>query len=476
MRNIKLIAIIAFVFTISSCDDELDLAPISDLTNGNYYQTEAHIDAAVAGMYNGMRDLYTITKPWLVQAASDNVSLTNLGDDDDERWISQFITTTGNGAVLRYWEDAYGAIYRCNNVIDRVSEVDFISDEKKDKIIAEAKFLRALIYFDLVRIFGGVPLMTEVIPIEDTYQKKRATVEEVWSQVKTDLNDAIASLPETDAGGHATKYAAYGILADVHLNLAEFEEAKSNIDKVIQSGKYELFEDFADVYDEANNNGPHSIFAIQFLNQAGQGNPYPTRNAPKNVSEEDWPFAGGDNELMPSAELWNLYTENDVRRDLTMKDSFTDGRQGIVYTNRYWQVKHGISNNPSAVNTWGINQIVMRYAEALLISAEAENQLGNTSVAVDRVNMIRNRAGLDDFESSSQQAIQDEIYLQRRLELAFEDERWFDIQRSGKAAQILADFTAGTAYSYSDTYALFPIPQNEIGKVGTDILAQNPGY
>ena len=129
-----------------------------------------------------------------------------------------------------------------------------------------------------------------------------------------------------------------------------------------------------------------------------------------------------------------------------------------------------------AQNVWGINHIVMRYAEALLISAEVENQLGNSTRAVELINMIRSRAGLADFVSADQAAIHDEVYLQRRLELAFENERWFDIIRSGKASQILGDFTAGTAYSFSDTYLLFPIPAIEIGKVGSDVMTQNSGY
>lgn len=476
MKIYKLILISAIVTALFSCEDKLDLAPISELTTGNFYQTEAHMEAAVTAMYNGMRRLYSYEKPYMAQSASDNTSLFYLSYNEGETGITQFKTTTENFVVLDYWQRAFRAIYRCNIVLEKIEGVEFTDQADKDRFIAEAKFLRALIYFDMVRFFGGVPLMTEIIPLEETYKVGRASKEDVWAQVKADLNDAVSALPETDKSGRATKYSALGILADVHLNLAEYADAKAAIDQVIGSGNYSLHDDWAEVYKDGNNNGKHSIFAIQFLNQTGEGNPYPTRHVPKFISVDQWPFAGSGRDLTPSENLWLAFEDGDLRRDLTLKNSWIDGRDGSLHEDSYWQCKHGINNTPYAFQCWGINHIVMRYAEALLISAECENELGNGGKAVQIINQIRSRAGLDDFSSSDKNAIWEEIFTQRRLELAFENERWFDIQRSGKAKKILDAFTSGTAYSYSDTYALFPIPQVEIGKVGKNVLSQNPGY
>lgn len=476
MKKYRLIFMSLLIVSSLSCEDKLDLAPISELTTGNFYQTEAHIEEAVAGMYNNTRGLFTVDKPYMAQAPSDNTSQLYLSYNEGETGITQYKTTTENFVVLDYWEEAYQTILRCNIVIEKSEEVEFADPATKERYIGEAKFLRGLIYFDMVRFFGGVPLITELLPLEETYLIGRSTKEEVWNLVKTDLTQAAAVLPETDNGGRATKYSALGILADVHLNLGEHSEAKTAIDQVIGSDNYALFDDFADVYKDGNNNGKHSIFSIQFLNQAGEGNPYPTRHVPKFIDTDQWPFAGTGRDLTPSEDLWFAFGDVDLRRDLTMKNSWIDGQDGTLNEDSYWQCKHGINNTPFAFQVWGINHIVMRYAEALLISAEVENILGASGKAVAIINQIRNRAGLPDFVSSDQNAIHDEIYQQRRFELAFENERWFDIQRSGKAAAMLAPFTEGTVYSYSDTYALFPIPQVEIGKVGSDVLAQNPGY
>ncbi|MCK5370085.1 MAG: RagB/SusD family nutrient uptake outer membrane protein, partial [Cyclobacteriaceae bacterium] len=311
----------------------------------------------------------------------------------------------------------------------------------------------------------------------------RSPASEIWSFIKSDLNDAIAGLPEeVDGSGEANKWSALGILADVHLNLGEYSDCKTAIDQVINSEKFELFDNFADVYMDANNNGKHSIFAIQFLNQTGEGNPLPTNQAPKFIDASVWPFAGvgGADQLIPSQQIWDLYDSiNDVRRDLSMADQWLDGRDGFVH-DELWQLKHGINNQPFAFRVWGINHFVMRYAEALLISAEVENQLDNPARAVELVNMIRSRAKLLDFSSTDKAEIHQEVILQRRLELAFENERWFDIKRQPNYVEIINEFIYYTGtpegISWNDTYLLYPIPILEISKVGPDILTQNPGY
>lgn len=483
MRTIY-ISLISLVFVaFTSCEDKLDLKPISDLTTGNFYQTQDHMEAAVAAMYNGLRILYTEDKTLMAQCPSDNISLFYLGYDEGPQGITQYKTTTSNFVVLDYWENAFQAVLRANVVIDRAAEVEYEDPEVKTEHIAAAKFVRALIYFDLVRFFGDVPMMTEPLPLEEYYEITRSPASEIWSFIKSDLNEAIAGLPEeVDGSGEANKWSALGILADVHLNLGEYSDSKTAIDQVINSEKFELFDNFADVYMDGNNNGKHSIFAIQFLNQTGEGNPLPTSQAPKFIDASVWPFAGqgGANQLVPSQQIWDLYDSiNDVRQDLSMADQWLDGRDGFIH-DEIWQLKHGINNVPFAYRVWGINHIVMRYAEALLISAEVENQLGNGARAVELVNMIRNRAKLLDFSSADKAEIHQEVILQRRLELAFENERWFDMKRQPNYAEIIDEFINYTGtpegISWNDTYLLYPIPILEISKVGPEILSQNPGY
>jgi len=482
MKTTYILLITLVIVAFTSCEDTLDLKPISDLTTGNFYQTQTHMEGAVAAMYNGIRRVYTEDKTLMAQCPSDNISLFYLGYDEGPRGITQYKTTTSNFVVLDYWERAFQAIYRANLVINKAEGVEYEEEEVKTLHIAEAKFVRALIYFDMVRFFGGVPLMTEPLPLEEYYDITRSSAADVWSMVKSDLNDAIAGLPEeVDGSGRANKWSALGILADVHLNLGEYSDSKAAIDQVIGSGNFDLHADFADVFNDGNNNGMHSIFAIQFLAQTDEGNPMPTNQAPKFIDESVWLYAGrgGADQLVPSEQLWDTYDSIDVRRDLSLRNQWLDGRDGFVH-DELWQVKHGISNTPYAFATWGINHIVMRYAEALLISAEVENQLGNGAAAVTLINQIRTRAGLPDFASGDQAAIHDEVMLQRRLELAFENERWFDIKRSGKHGELLDAFInylgPPEGISWNDQYLLSPIPILEIKKVGEDVLVQNDGY
>lgn len=481
MKIFKFILISLIFVEFYSCEDYLDLKPISQLTSANYYQTEDHMETAVAAMYNGMRGLFTNQKVLITEAPSDDISLFYDDYPEGQLGISQFTTTANNSVASNYWNKAYNTIYRCNIVIEKAKGAEYNSEDTKNRHIAEVKFIRALIYFDMIRLFGGVPLMTEILPIEDYYKIGRASKEEVWAQIKADLTEAAAVLPEPGYDGRATKYSALGILADVHLNLGEYSESKAAIDQVINSGKYQLQADFADVMKEKNNNGKHSIFAIQFLNQSGEGNYLPLNDGARDISISDWPYGEGGpgRHVTPSKQIWDLYDTADLRRDLTLRDSFTDVN-GSVINDYYWIVKRGINNTPfSSTGECGLNHIVMRYAEALLISAEVENQLGNGARAVELINMIRSRAGLADFASTDQAAIHEEVYMQRRLELAFEQERWFDIIRSGKATEILTEFInyVGTPkYVFTDKNLLFPIPEIEIEKVGSDILSQNPGY
>ena len=494
MKRIHYILISLIIVGFSSCDDMLDLRPISNQTTGNFYQTQAHMESAVTAMYNGLRDYHTHDKFRMAMCPADNIEVGGAGYDEGPGGITKYITLSSNFVVLDYWQEAYAAIHRCNVVLERVDEVEYDDPDLKTQHIAEARFVRGLIYYDLVRFFEGVPLVTESLPLEQYYEIPRSTEDEIWDFAQQDLEFAVANLPAAvDGSGRANKFAALGILADLHLNRNQnYAAAKAAIDQVIPN--YELFPDFADVWKDANNNGAHSIFAVQFLGQTGEGNPLPTAIVPKFIWEEMWLYAGqgGENNLQPSQEFWDSWDPNDVRRDLSMKDWYFDGRDPIdpdlghpadtIY--EFWVVKYGINNTPYAFREWGINHIVMRTAEALLIKAECENELGNPAEAVTLINQIRNRAGLSDFSSNDKQEIRAEIFAQRRFELCFENERWFDLQRwdalePGKMDEILnafVNYRGASSYNWDPKYRLYPIPITEIAKVPTGVLTQNPGF
>ncbi len=494
MKRIYYILLSLVIIGFNSCNDMLDMRPISEQTTGNFYQTQAHMESAVAAMYNGLRDYHTQDKFRLAMCPSDNIEVGGAGYDEGPGGITKYITLSSNFVVLDYWQEAYSSIHRCNVVMERADGVEYDDTDLKTQHIAEARFIRGLIYYDLVRFFAGVPLITESRALEEYYQIPRSSEEEIWNFAQLELEYAAANLPaEINGSGRANKFAALGILADLHLNRNQnYSAAKAAIDQVIPN--YELFADFADVWDDGNNNGAHSIFAVQFLGQTGEGNPLPTAIVPKFIWEGMWLYAGqgGENNLQPSQEFWDSWDPNDVRRDLSMSNWYFDGRDPIdpdlghpadtIYEN--WVLKYGINNTPYAFREWGINHIVMRTAEALLIKAECENELENPAEAVTLINQIRTRAELSDFSSNDKQAIREEIFAQRRFELCFENERWFDLQRwdalePGKMDAILnafVNYRGASSYNWEAKYRLYPIPITEIVKVPEGVLTQNPGF
>ena len=494
MKRIYYILLSLVIIGFNSCDDMLDLRPISEQTTGNFYENQAHMESAVAAMYNGLRDYHTDDKYRMAMCPADNIEVDGAGYDEGPGGITKYITLSSNFVILDYWQEAYSSIHRCNVVIERAEGVEYDDTDLKTQHIAEARFVRGLIYYDLVRFFAGVPLITESLPLEQYYEIPRSTADDIWNFAQQDLEFAAANLPaEIDGSGRANKFAALGILADLHLNRnQDYAAAKAAIDQVIPN--YELFADYADVWDDANNNKAHSIFAVQYLGQTSEGNPLPTAIVPKFIWEGMWLYAGqgGAQNLTPSQEFWDSWDPNDVRRDLSMSDWYFDGRDPIdpdlghpadtIY--EFWVVKFGINNTPFAFREWGINHIVMRTAEALLMKAECENELGNPDVAVTLINQIRTRAGLSDFSSNDQQEIREEIFAQRRFELCFEDERWFDLQRwdalePGKMDEILnafVNYRGPSSYNWDPKYRLYPIPIVEIAKVSEGVLTQNPGF
>lgn len=495
MKTIYYILIALVIVGFNSCDEMLDLKPISDQTTGNFYQNQDHMEQAVAAMYNGLRPYYTQQRSRMTRAPSDNVEIGGLGYDEGGGGITKYITTTSNFVVLDTWQDAFAALYRANVVLDKAESAEYEDEAVKARHIAEARFVRGVLYLDMVRFYKGVPIMEEPLPLEEYYGIKRATEDETWDFALANLDYAVDNLPtEVDGSGRANKWAALAHRAELKMDRnLDYAGALADIDQIIGSRNYELLPEFADVWDDANNNGLHSIWAIQFLAQTGEGNPMPTQVVPKFIWEEMWLYAGqgGEHGTTVSEELYDTYDSTDLRRDLTVWDWWIDGRDmDTIY--EFWPVKHGISNTPFAYQTWGINHLVTRYADILLMKAECENELGNTAAALPLINQIRSRAGLADFASDDKQATREEIFLQRRLELAFEEERWFDLLRwdklePGKMTEILDAFVDyiwikngsqgdPPVWKWDERYKLYPIPILEIAKVGADILEQNPGY
>ncbi|MCU0345491.1 MAG: RagB/SusD family nutrient uptake outer membrane protein [Saprospiraceae bacterium] len=411
----------------------------------------------------------------------------DLGADKDQMDALSYTPTSLSPAEV--WEANYTGIGRCNQAIDKVTN-DFkgvIDQALADRLVGEAKFLRAYYYFNLVRIFGAVPKFDRVYTSDETaliYEDyTRVPVEEIYALIEADLTDAVAKLPlksayEAKDLGRATKGSAQGLLAKVYMYQKKWNESLAAANDVINSGEYSLEPDYALIWRQSTEHGAESLFEVEGQNGGegwGIGGYFVCQGARGGVSGG----FGGWGFNTPTVDLENAYESGDVRKDATIYragQTLWDGAQvdAGVANPRYNYKAYASQTQEINYSDWwsGKNIRVLRYAEILLIKAEAANELGNSGEAVAALNLVRNRAGLADTNASSQDDLRDAIWRERRVELAMEHDRFFDLVRQGRAGQVLRahgkDFVDGK-------HELFPIPQRQIDLSG-GVLKQNPGY
>jgi len=350
----------------------------------------------------------------------------------------------------------------------------------KDRYIGEAKFLRAYFYFNLVRVFGGVPKIDRVLESQADIDAAsvRASSAEIYSFIESDLTDAAAKLPvliPSAENGRVSKGAAQALLAKVYLYQQKWALAKTMADAVI-AGPYSLLADYALIWREVGEFSSESIWEVNCIgttpNKGLQG--YFVTQAPRGAGGLGWGFN------TPTLDLVNAYEPGDQRKAATIIFSGQTLWDGFVVSalapNPRYNYKSYISKIMESFNgeDWETNKNlrVLRLGEIFLIKAESENELGNIGPAQGALNMIRNRAGLANTTANTQVLLRDAIRRERRVEMAFEHDRMFDLRRTGRAAAVLN--AHGKPYT-SPKHDLFPIPQNQINLSGGR-LVQNPGY
>lgn len=376
------------------------------------------------------------------------------------------------------WKGRYDGIYRANNALFYLEQLT-IDETLKNRLIGEVKFLRALFYFDLVRCFGGVPLVVSKIDINDTQTINevvfvRRSKEETYALIEADLTDAINRLPlksqySPNDLGRATKGAAQALLAKAYLYQQKWQPAFDMSGEVINSNQYSLLADYAKVWREQGENGTESIYEVQASLTNGLRD-YTNVQGPRGTPDLGWGFN------TPSVSLVNSYEAGDLRKAATVMfvpstlwDGFTapNSWTNPRYNYKAYQSSIAESWNGDKGNT-AKNLRILKFSDILLIRAEAASHLGFNDEAKDRVNQIRVRAGLAQLSSVTLPIILNE----RRWEMAMEHDRWFDLVRTGNAVSAMAlngkTFVVGK-------HELFPIPSDQIIASGGR-LTQNPGY
>ncbi|WP_461128237.1 RagB/SusD family nutrient uptake outer membrane protein [Spirosoma aerophilum] len=511
-RHYILISALLLGLTVGCNESRLDQLNPNAVTTDSYFKTDIQIRSATNGIYAALQSTNLVAREWFFthDLRSDDVA---SGGGQLETPRNQLLTgvhDTGNSLVSSVWTGDYRVIHRANVVIDKAAaSAATLTPAVSNQAVAEAKFLRAWSYFDLVSLWGGVPLYKTYVT-SLAASAPRSPEADVYAFIVSDLKAAQDALPATyDASnqGRATKGAAQMLLARVYMQQGDFANAKTELQKIISSGLYQLVDEYNDNFTEEGEFNKESIWEVNFLPSGGSfnwnGDADGASAGEETVRTQEYSGIGWRN-IIPSNSLLaefektskgdtktdpryakSVYTTGDkYNRDQNVLtdaqqngfSSMVDGKEQKVSWRKFTLMyKAGVST------TGGINQRIMRYAETLLAMAECENELGNTTSAVNYLNLVRARPSVAmpayptaNYPTSTKDQVFAAIVHERRIELNGEEIRNRDILRWRKQGKLK---TEPFAYFQKGKHELLPIPQQEIdNNPNVGIKGQNPGY
>lgn len=462
MKKILVLASLATLLMTSCGDSFFDLEPASSVTIDKVYKTASDYNVAVIGCYAKLQsqvNFYTEC----CEYRSDNLSLGAPTAGTQDRYdIDHFTEKPSNGILSSYWANFNNNVYRCNLLLDQIDGANFAENLKK-QYKGEAMFIRALNYFNMYRIWGGVPATKHVVSAAEALKVARYSDEQMFDLIAGDLKEIVDNnyLPETYSSadmGRVTSGAAKALLGKVYLTFHKWTEAKDILSQLI--GKYQLVSPIAQVFNVDNKNNNEIIFAVHFNKEIeGEGHSfwYNLTNASDDTNQ--------------TSSLLNTFPTGDARKDLI---TYVQVEKNVRLMNKFYDTK-----SPT-FKTVGNDQILLRYADVLLMYAEALNEIqydaSEGSLALKYLNAVRQRAGISNLtvkQLPTQEKFRKGILVERQREFPYEGQRWFDLVRMGFAKSVMAE----NGVEIKDYQLLFPIPQQEIEKVGDkSILWQNPGY
>jgi hypothetical protein len=483
------------VLVITGCKKFLDLDPPYTQDAENYFQNEDEYMRALTGAYDLLQGMFV--SYWIGDIASDNCIAGGESVTDTEG-LHQ-IDNMNHGAVnnelrsIMRWN--YCGIARCNFLLEpKENTIEFAS---KATIMAEAKFLRAFYYFELVKIFGDMPLIIDKrIGIEEVLASVRTPAMEIYDQIEKDLSEAIAVLSYKSESSHSgikgrvDKGAAKALLGKVHLYQEDYSSANQEFSTLISSGNYSLADDYTTMFYKSNENNSETVFDVEYSDGEGgsygcliclEGNLAPGYHGIRAYDGNT--YGDGNSYNLPTQDLYDSFEYQDLRRNATclnIDDFINSSSPGSTYSvgggghtgyynNKYIKSKDEMNNGiPDNDLTSGVNYRVIRYADVLLMAAEARNRLSDDVVALEYLNLVRTRANVSPKTLTSNDQLYEDILKERRSELSCEGHRFFDLVRTGRAATEIDGFIVGK-------HELFPIPQDEIDLAGGN-WSQNPGY
>lgn len=481
------VALLSTTLLVSACKKSfLDVDPQAQQPSSQFWTSADDATKAVNAIYANLRSWENVAFPALViESVGSDEADKGSTPNDATFWnlYDTYTVTSTEGSLQSFWTGQYQNINLANQVITNIPAIE-MDENLKARFIAEAKFLRALSYFRLVRAYGDVPLRISIPKDASEYNVPRAAKDQVYAQIEQDLTDAATVLPQnypaTDLG-RATKGAALGLHAKVALYQKKWNDVLSLTNQVMGMG-YSLFPDYEKQFRTENENNSESVFEIQAELLPGNG---PASNSQySQVQGVAGVPGGGWGFNVPSTALAAAYEPNDPRRDATIifRGEITPQRDTIPTTvpnpmynqKSYVPFRLRVSNFNEGAQQ---NIRVLRYADILLMNAEAANELGDAGRALTSLNLVRARARgnnplsvLPPVTATDQATLRNAIYKERQVELAMENDRYFDVIRQGRGLEVF-----GPKGWKANKNEVWPVPQQEIDLSG-GLLTQNPGY
>lgn len=478
---------ILLVFVFFSCEDKLDLSPVSEKNVGSFYETEDEFYQAIMGCYDGLQNamLKQNYSYMLTESRSDNAW---QQVDYDDGLICRFTEDADLTILNTAWAGLYEYIARCNYILESLDENTALDTDVKSQFEGEARLMRALFYFELVRFYGEAPLVDKVISIDEGYSLEKSSVEDIYNFIVSDLKLAAGLLPDVKPSANPnrlTVLAARGFLGKVYvfrcgypLYKDEWDLAATELKKVLDGiGNTGFLDNYSDIFDITNEGGEQAIFSIGCKSGAeGEGNPFPTRNTPNDIKSGTDPlmlqYGGSPYRLfLDDFILESIFDESgDLRMSYAIQKSYINTSLDTI-TNQPFCRKYR-SGTLAAALDWDIDWILLRYTDVYMLYAEAQYYQNQKSETLDILNKVRERAGLTDLQAAdidTEEEFVDVLLRERRKEFCFENQRWFDLVRTDKALDVmnpfLAHYGAEANFISRDQY-YYPIPQQETDITG----------
>ena len=449
MKKLILTLLLPLLF-ISCSEDFTVLGPISERNVVNYYKTQSDFEVAINGAFDALQSNGTFGVKYVLfmEMRADNTAngggATGLAETLED--IDTFGEIPTASELNDSWIASYDGIARANTIISRIDDVTFTSDDVKNRIKGEAHFIRSMLYYHLAVIFGNVPLVTAEVTAPQNMNLNQVSADQVFAQIATDLTAAEGLLPTT---GRVSSGAAAALLGRVYLQAGDNASAVAPLKRVVASNVYSLEANYADIWGPANEGSSEILFQVEFMSgTVGEGSSFTDMFTASGVAGG---VGGGVAPQTVTQDFIDSYEAGDLRQGATLSDSATVEK---------------FEDNPTSPFDSDVNWVEIRYAEVLLNLAEA---VGEGAEGYGYINQVRARAGLAAIDGTTPGSYNDKLLHERRIELAFENKRWPDLLRHGKAKSVMASHLS---IGEGSVTLLFPIPQSQID-VAPDEMSQN---